>query len=139
MNIRSALFFRLLCVLPFSLMSCGRSINRFQTAQSCSSNQAQILVFDGSMKTLCGCQEGVIQASSGTFSCTTTARNILFIFQGSTLTHNIVPASGLPIPGSGPVAAGSTNPVHAVTLPTSGTYGFQDLSTPGLIGTIIAI
>jgi|GEM_PF-5444059 len=130
---------RVLAFLGLLGLGCGRGPSTFNLNNSCSSGQAQILVQDGFMKTLCGCSEGAVLRNSGNLTCTTNARQVMFIFQGSSLQHQIIPSSGSPISASGVISPNSPGAVHIVTLATSGTYGFVDVFTPGLSGTIIAL
>ncbi len=135
-------------VLPFILATLSTACGNFAqlsvtpTNSTCQANQAQILVGDGFLKNLCGCtQTAGTQVGPGTsLDCTVVAgTTVFFHYIGTRLKHQIAPTTSGSFVISPPRDPDNANSIlaHAVTFQTSGTYGFQDLYFPQLIGQII--
>lgn len=110
----------------------------------CASGVAQIAVFDGFQKRLCGCQESpqTYVRPPTTLQCTVTAGTVVFFHFIATRTpHQLLPV-GLPrIPASGtipPERSNSTRP-HAFLLDQAGTYRYEDAYLQSLNGEIIVL
>jgi hypothetical protein len=137
-------------LLTLLVSSCGaRSLSNpvalepvLATTNSCVAGQVQIMVLDGSLQRLCGCNEtaGDVAAAGTELVCTAQKpMTLVFLFVGNQVAHQIqslsdpgfVSSSYLP-----PVAASAVR-VHALTISTAGTYRFQDAVIPSVTGKII--
>lgn len=111
---------------------------------SCAVGSAQIAIGDGYQEVLCGCAEPggqVIGAGSGTLTCTVpVGTQVLFYYQATLLTHQLIPTPGSLFPAS-PLSDPTDTlevTVDAFQPQAAGTYGYVDAFNGGIVGQIVA-
>jgi len=101
-----------------------------------------ILIQDGFLQNVCGCEEGEVAfSSSEILTCTVSASTtVIFNYSNSQLSHQVI-SSGTPnfvsSPIHDPYLQSNNNLTYAVTLSETGTYQFFDAFNETLTGQII--
>jgi hypothetical protein len=109
---------------------------------SCQAGQAQILVGDGYLQNLCGCQEtpGIVNPPA-VFQCTVPVNtSVLILFLANVTDHELVPQAGssfVPSPISNP-NDDLPSRGYAQSFSTAGTYGFVDAFNASVTGKIVS-
>lgn len=96
------------------------------TASSCEAGTAQIIVYEGSMKRVCGCTEGAgVFSQPSSLTCTVSLNTaVYFYFVGITNSHQITVTN---IGTTQPIDASSNVKTAALVMNQSGTFAFQDI------------
>lgn len=143
----------LLCT--FLLCSCGNNnsvpdygvdygVNDNSTPASCvTAKIAQIVVLDGFLQNICGCQETPkVTAAGSSFVCTVPAGTVVYFqYSGTVLAHQLI-SNGTPSFPSSPLSdpGDLKHPLvrsHAVVMNSSGSYNFSDAFNGALSGVIV--
>lgn len=141
---KTGLYYPLLLVSLWGILSgCGtQTTTTFSATAPCASGTAQIAVYDGFLKIICGCNEaaGTQSIPPATLTCTIPV-NTLFTFSylGTLTTHQII-SEGTPSFAASPLSnplARSPIRTHTVELKTAGTYVFKDALQSTLSGQLI--
>lgn len=134
----------LVAPLLFAALSCDNVINDTGPnglSQGCLPKQAQLVVYDTFIQSVCGCQEGAAIANPPDgITCTVSAgTSVWFWFTATTQLHQIQSTAQPTFQTSSVSDPGATNPVrtHVVTLASPGNYEFQDVYNHTINGTII--
>lgn len=139
-------FSPLLIVAPLLLgtLSCDNIVSQSgqeSVTPGCSPNQAELIVYDNFIQSLCGCQEGaVIQTPPEGITCTVAAgTSVWFWFLDVTQLHQIQSTAQPTFQTSSVVDPSNSNTVrtHVVKLTATGNYEFQDNYNRTINGTII--
>jgi hypothetical protein len=138
-------FARLALALAIAAGSLGSNCSGVpveQSTQPCAANVAQIQMFDGGMRKICGCggTNGEYVPAGTPLTCTFALGTTFFVsYIGPFLQHQFI-SSGTPAAPNGPVFDPSAKlPIraHAFTLTATGTYPFEDEYDHQLSGTIV--
>ncbi len=120
------------------------SSDGFDLASSnCKPGVAQILVQDGFLQNLCGCDQnnGVMVVPPATLNCTVPrGTTVFFHFTGNRLRHQIIPTGTqtfVPSPQINPDSDTKLR-AYAITLQDLGTYPFEDGINRSMSGQLIA-
>lgn len=133
-----AIGFALVVAVLLVLTGCG-STDKYGAQEpvlGCGAGQAQILVQDGFLKNLCGCQEaaGTVAVQGQSLTCTVSAgTQVSFNYAGTQIRHQIISSStpeGFPASGLGV-------PSHVVRFSSIGTFPFRDQFNTLLAGQIV--
>jgi len=124
--------------------ACGQStpVKTIEPATTaCQAKQAQILVGDGYLQNLCGCQEAAgITAAPGVFQCSVpVGTTITFLFLINKTTHELIPQSGSSF-NPGPISNPADElPVRAFgqSFSAAGSFLFADAFNSNVTGKII--
>ena len=145
----------LIGVLCFSwaVSGCGHNSDPQESAAfadtSCKPGQAQILVGDTYLRSLCGCGPTLGGAADGTWiyppsvlTCAVSPQTtVLFHFETATLKHQLVPSSDSSQFPSTPVMDPTVVIAKVGSFPirfdSVGSYGFKDAFNPLLLGTFL--
>lgn len=130
-----------------SLTACGPQTSGLEItrlSQVCDAGTAQIAIFDGFQKRICGCAEAdnTIIGPEVTLTCSVaTGTTVFFHFVGTTQPHQIQ-SSGSPAFLSSPVSSSLISKTtkafsYGVKLDTAGTYSFVDTYSAATSGQII--
>lgn len=125
-----------------AFISCGKAQSvDLRPSIDCLPGTAQILVFDGLLKTACGCDEGIHDAAPSVNCTVSRGTAVAFDYTAAKLDHQIAPAegSGFALLTSPPYEPRLRNHffVYAVRLDEAGTYNFRDLFSPNMSGSVI--
>lgn len=134
-------------LISAALAGCGTQSDTTSASISggstpCGSGVANIIVTDGFMRRLCGCDETSTDPAipPATLTCTVpSGTSVFFQYVGQSLKHQVQSTGALTFSPSAiydPSSAGTFR-THAVVLTTTGTYSFQDLFDRALQGQII--
>jgi hypothetical protein len=123
-----------------ALTGCGKddttslASKNSKNIESCQTGTAKILVQDGFMKIICGCEEapGTVVAQPNSLTCSLSRTTVLFFdYSGTSLPHQIYSSEGAFAPSNPDVK------VHPVTMNVSGTFAFSDRYNSNLLGKIV--
>ncbi len=133
-RVRLAQIFGIVALFCAFVFSGCEGVSTKGTAASCEANTAQIIVYEGAMKRVCGCSEG-----TGTFnqpnslSCTVSFNTVVyFYFVGISNAHQIAVTN---IGSTQQVDANSSVKTAALLMNQVGSLPFQDIFN-GIGGTI---
>jgi plastocyanin len=133
-------------ILAFGAFSCSGTQSSVTGSNgisgNCSTNEAQIAVYDTFLQNLCGCQEPATEAiPPANLTCTVSSgTTVLFwFFNNDNLRHQIISTSQPTFQPSSLFDPSSGSPIitHVVTLTDPGTYNYQDVFNSGMNGTFI--
>ncbi len=112
-----------------------------QISGDCITGQAQLVVYDTFIQSVCGCQESPeISNPPNGITCTVpVGTSIWFWYLSTTLLHQIQSTATPTFQTSSLSDPNSSNPVrtHVVTLSTTGSYEFDDVYNRAINGTIV--
>jgi hypothetical protein len=137
-------FLPLSILLVAYLSACGNGTPSGIAKTECAKGAALIWVYDSTLRSLCGCDEGLQIKAAGDdedFRCTVSSgMTVTFQFSGSHLRHQIIPSDDpSPIP-TGPLYDPETiefqAPAYGFEVEEIGTFGFEDAFNSALSGAI---
>ena len=110
--------------LIFGSFGCN-AISTKGSAATCQANTAQIIVFDGGMKRVCGCTEGAgTFTQSNAFTCTVSFNTAVYFYFSGVANAHLVSVNNI---GSTPqIDANSSIKTSALMMNQIGTFSFVD-------------
>jgi hypothetical protein len=138
-----------LTIFPLLILACAPIQKQAATVEpaetNCQTGSAAVLVEDGFLRTLCGCQlateaPGTVFPNPSNLTChlSPNTKTVFFYYSGTNLRHQIIPSGNNQFVAS-PLSDPTSNaPIraHTVTFSSAGTYPFIDAYT-GMRGEII--
>lgn len=142
MNARCKISIFLMGFLAVAMTTgCGESDPSANVVQSttCGVGVVVIQVFDGILRSACGCNEGIQVKSGSALTCTFDTGSTVFFQANSIKVQHQIQIENL-ITGPIWVPTTETN-VESIAkkIVAAGTYNFSDLMVPGMTGSLIAL
>ncbi|MCM2324740.1 MAG: hypothetical protein NDJ90_15885 [Oligoflexia bacterium] len=134
-----------LALLVLAVVACGTDREEAPSSTpGCAPGTASILVSDGYLRNLCGCNEapGTSAAWPDTLTCTLPAGTHVFFRYASVSRSQQIGSVGTPAFATSPLSDPQKElpyRVHAVVFDTAGTYEFRDLLDSSVAGRIVVL